>query len=55
MQYTVTSLIFLLLGFGLMMLMRWQLAYPGEAILLIGGLFGEDTMPGGIVLPEFYN
>ena len=33
-QYTITSLVFLLFGFGLMMLMRWQLAYPGEALPL---------------------
>ncbi|MCA9251773.1 MAG: hypothetical protein KDA54_11625, partial [Phycisphaerales bacterium] len=35
-QYTVTSLIFLFFGFSLMMIMRWQLAYPGEAIPLVG-------------------
>ena len=28
-QYAITGLIFLFLGFTLMMLMRWQLAYPG--------------------------
>ena len=27
-QYAVTGLLFLLFGFTLMMLMRWQLAYP---------------------------
>lgn len=31
-QYGLTSLLFLLIGFMLMMLMRWQLAYPQEAI-----------------------
>lgn len=54
-QYAVTALAFLFFGFCLMMLMRWQLAYPGEPIPLIGGLFGEETMPGGVMLPEFYN
>ena len=39
-QYMVTGLGFLFFGFMLMMLMRWQLAYPGEAIPLIGGLLG---------------
>jgi cytochrome c oxidase subunit 1 len=38
-----------------MMLMRWQLAYPGEAIPIIGSLFGPESMPDGIMLPEFYN
>ena len=28
-QYGVTGLLFLFFGFSLMMLMRWQLAYPG--------------------------
>jgi cytochrome c oxidase subunit 1 len=54
-QYTVTSLLFLLFGFLLMTLMRWQLAYPGQPIPLIGSLFGVANAPGGIMLPEFYN
>ena len=28
-QYGLTALVFLLVGYGLMALMRWQLAYPG--------------------------
>src|SRR5216110_3552974 len=54
-QYAVTGLLFLLFGFSLMMLMRWQLAYPGIPLPLIGNLFGEARMPGGTMLPEFYN
>ena len=54
-QYGVTALSFLFLGFCLMMLMRWQLAFPGTPIPVIGGAFGESTAPGGIMLPEFYN
>lgn len=54
-QYGFTALFFLLFGFTLVMIMRWQLAYPGEAIPLIGWLFSEDSMPGGVMLPEFYN
>ena len=54
-QYAITGLLFLLFGFSLMMLMRWQLAYPGAALPLIGNLFGEARMPGGTMLPEFYN
>src|SRR5438445_9575194 len=53
--YAITGLLFLLFGFTLMMIMRWQLAYPGRPIPLIGGLFGPDKAPGGIMLPEFYN
>jgi len=54
-QYAVTGLLFLLFGFGLMMLARWQLAYPGEPLPLIGNLLGASRMPGGVMLPEFYN
>jgi len=93
-QYMMTGLIFLFIGFTLMMLMRWQLAYPGKPlpslpfiafpaiiglvlmfisgfkrklVLLIGALFlgaaalvwylvsDETLMPGGVMLPEFYN
>ncbi len=54
-QYAVTGLLFLFFGFSLMMMMRWQLAYPGAPLPLIGGLFGDARMPGGIMLPEFYN
>ncbi|MEK6675260.1 MAG: cbb3-type cytochrome c oxidase subunit I [Planctomycetota bacterium] len=54
-QYTITSLCFLFLGFCLMMLMRWQLAYPLKPLPFIGHWFSEQIMPGGIMLPEFYN
>jgi cytochrome c oxidase subunit I len=54
-QYAVTGLLFLLFGFSLMMLMRWQLAYPGAALPLLGKILGETRMPGGTMLPEFYN
>jgi len=56
-QYGITALLFLLFGFSLMMIMRWQLAYPGQEfpIKWLSKLFGEDNMPGGIMLPEFYN
>jgi len=54
-QYAITGLLFLFFGFSLMMLMRWQLANPGQPLPLIGWLFGESRMPGGVMLPEFYN
>ena len=54
-QYSITGLAFLFFGFCLMMLMRWQLAYPSQPIPLIGGLFGDARAPGGIMLPDFYN
>ncbi|MDP6170504.1 MAG: cbb3-type cytochrome c oxidase subunit I [Candidatus Marinimicrobia bacterium] len=50
-QYGITSLLFLLFGFGLMMVMRWQLAYPETPVPIVGWLLGET----GILLPEIYN
>ena len=54
-QYAVTGLIFLMFGFVLMMIMRWQLAYPFQPIPIIGAWLGDARAPGGIMLPEFYN
>ncbi len=56
-QYGITSLIFLLFGFSLMLLMRWQLAYPGQPLPFIGKLFSANNpnLPGGVMVPEFYN
>jgi cytochrome c oxidase subunit 1 len=54
-QYGLTSLVFLFFGFCLMMLMRWQLAYPGQPLPLIGSWFSDESMIGGRMLPEFYN
>ena len=54
-QYALTSLVFLLIGFSLMLVARWQLAYPGQPVPLVGAWLGEQNAPGGIILPEFYN
>lgn len=55
-QYAVTSVLFLLAGFLLMLLMRWQLAYPGQPLPpWLTAMLGESNAPGGIMLPEFYN
>ena len=64
-QYGITALCFLLFGFFLMMLMRFQLAYPsGEGapgwlqwLFNLGiGIFGESGVDeNGVMRPEFYN
>ncbi|MEA3188838.1 MAG: cytochrome c oxidase subunit [Chthoniobacter sp.] len=67
-QYGVSGLIFLFAGFTLMMLMRWQLAYPGHVLFdspalgkLYQMIFG-DKMIGpdaqghpGVMSAELYN
>ncbi|MFL6245576.1 MAG: cbb3-type cytochrome c oxidase subunit I [Thermoanaerobaculia bacterium] len=55
-QYAVTALSFLLLGFSMMLLMRYQLAWPGQPLpSWIAKFLGAANAPGGIILPEFYN
>jgi cytochrome c oxidase subunit I len=64
-QYALTGLSFLLFGFCLMLLMRWQLAYPGKAIPLLGRFLQAvlgDEMVGkdglgrvGLIMPDLYN
>ena len=49
-QYGITSLFFLLFGFCLMLIMRWQLAYPDSPIPIVGFLFNN-----GILSPDMYN
>ena len=54
-QYGITGLVNLFLGFCMMVIMRWSMAYPDQPVPVIGKLFADSIMPGGIVLPEFYN
>ncbi len=57
-QYGLTALCFLLFGFFLMLMMRWQMAHPGESIPVFGALL--ETVLGnpaakGIMSPDLYN
>ena len=54
-QYAITGLLFLLVGFVLMMIMRYQLAYPMTPVPLVGRMLGQASAAGGVLLPEFYN
>ena len=57
-QYGLCGLTFLFFGFCLMMLMRWQLAYPGQALPVIGKWLPYIFGPGiadGKMTPDFYN
>ena len=58
-QYGLTGLSFLLFGFFLMMVMRWQIAYPKQPIPIIGDLLlkvlGDEMANGGIMQPDLYN
>ncbi|HEX4341855.1 MAG TPA: cbb3-type cytochrome c oxidase subunit I, partial [Verrucomicrobiae bacterium] len=58
-QYGITALIFLMFGFSLMLMMRWQIAHPGMAVPLVGPLLekivGSNMAGKGIISPELYN
>ncbi|HOX56865.1 MAG TPA: cbb3-type cytochrome c oxidase subunit I [Candidatus Paceibacterota bacterium] len=57
-QYGITALCFLLLGFCLMMIMRWQIAHPGEPVPVLGPLLAAifgDIAAQGTVSPDLYN
>ncbi|OWY71277.1 cytochrome C oxidase subunit I [cyanobacterium TDX16] len=54
-QYTVTALLFLFFGFGLMMIMRWQLAYPGQPVPFIGKYLGAALAADGVLVGDGYN
>ena len=49
-QYGLTALMFMLFGFGLMILMRWQIANPGIAVPFIGPLL--EKVLGSVVAPH---
>ena len=57
-QYGITALCFLLFGFSLMLMMRWQIAHPGEAVPLMGPLLAAilgNVAAGGVMSPDLYN
>src|ERR1041384_5507617 len=62
-QYGVTALCFLFFGFCLMLMMRWQIAHPGDPIPIVGKLLEKalavPDMPNpaakGIMSADLYN
>src|SRR5213075_424089 len=58
-QYGLTALCFLLFGFSLVAIMRWQMAYPGKPIPIVGAilekLLGSEAAGQGIMQPDLYN
>jgi len=57
-QYGFTALCFLFFGFCLMLMMRWQIAHPGEPVPVVGPLLSSifgDMAAKGTVSPDLYN
>ena len=51
-QYAITALAFLLIGFLLMLVMRWQLAWPTALLPPVMALaVGDTNAPGGYMVP----
>ncbi len=53
-QFLFTSLVMLLIGGLLAMLIRWQLGWPGRPLPFMERL-APNGMPGGVMVPEYYN
>ena len=51
-QFLWAGLVFLLLGGSLAMLIRWQWAYPGRQVPLVGGILLPAS--GGVIGPATY-
>jgi len=57
-QYGFTALCFMLFGFFLMLLMRWQIAHPGMPVPVFGPLLEKvlgSPAAGGAISPDLYN
>src|SRR5689334_9486949 len=56
-QYGLTAAAFLLIGFALIILIRWQLAYPGQPFPMLGRFISAQNphVPEGRMTPNFYN
>ncbi len=55
-QFLWLGLVMMILGGGLAMMFRWQLAWPETQVLGFGWISDEsDGMPTGIITPNFYN
>ena len=53
-QFLFLSLFMLLFGGLLAMLIRWQLGWPGKPLAFMGTV-APQGMPGGYMLPDYYN
>src|SRR5215467_1572290 len=57
-QYGVTALFFLFFGFCLMLMMRWQIAHPGQPVPIVGPLLASllgEVAAKGTISGDLYN
>lgn len=53
-QFMLSSLFFLFVGGAFALFIRWQLAYPGQAVPVIGNILPASWATNGVISPEFY-
>src|SRR5262245_24218775 len=54
-QFLITTLLWLFVGGGLALIVRWQLGFPGEKMPVVGGLLDAWYGTGGVVNGNAYN
>lgn len=57
-QYGLTALLFLFIGYSLIAMMRWQIAYPNKPIPVVGTLLEKalgSPASGGVMSSDLYN
>lgn len=56
-QFLVSSLFFLFIGGAFALFIRWQIAYPGKPVPVIGSIMPDTWVTeagSGVITPEFY-
>ena len=53
-QFMLSSLFFLFVGGAFALFIRWQLAYTGQAVPIIGDILPASWATNGVISPEFY-
>ncbi|MFN5867155.1 MAG: cbb3-type cytochrome c oxidase subunit I [Candidatus Kapaibacterium sp.] len=53
-QFMVTTLFFLMVGGLAALLIRWKIAYPDQAVPIIGSLLPDSWAAEGVIQPGFY-
>src|SRR5688500_13377208 len=54
-QFLITTMLWMLVGGGLALIVRWQLGFPGEPMPIVGGLLDAWYGGGGTVNGNAYN
>jgi cytochrome c oxidase subunit I len=53
-QYLISGIIMGVIGVGMSLLFRMQIAWPGESFKVFSWLLGDNFAPGGVMRPDIY-